>query len=81
MISICLIFKRLYEIMKSLPLSKVYELIEPGPVVLNKFNLLIREVQRASIDPKQKNPKMIHHQGHGVFVVDGNKIKMRSQKK
>ena len=66
--------------MKSLPLSKVYELIEPGPVVLNKFNLFILEVQRAWVDPKQKNLKMIHHQGMVFLLSTAIKLKCDRRK-
>ena len=66
--------------MKSLPLSKVYELIEPSPVVLNKFNLFILEVQRAWIDPKQKNPKMIHQQGMVFLLSTAIKLKCSRRK-
>lgn len=46
----------------------------------NKFNLFILEVVKAWRDPAQKNPKTIHHHGYGSFVVDGEKIKLKSGK-
>ena len=41
-----------------------------------KYNLFLLEVVKAWIDPKQKNPKTIHHKGYGSFVVDGETIKL-----
>ena len=46
--------------------------------VVNKFNLFVLEVLKAWSDPEQKNPKTIHHCGHGKFVVDGELIKLKS---
>jgi flavin reductase (DIM6/NTAB) family NADH-FMN oxidoreductase RutF len=43
-----------------------------------KYDLFILEVVNAWIDPKQKNPKTIHHQGYGKFVVDGRTIQLAS---
>ena len=39
--------------------------------LVNSHNLFILEVVQAWIDPKQKNPKTLHHQGFGKFAVDG----------
>jgi len=47
--------------------------------LVNKYNLFIVEVVKAWIDPKQKNPKTIHHRGYGTFVVDGNVIRLKSK--
>jgi flavin reductase (DIM6/NTAB) family NADH-FMN oxidoreductase RutF len=47
--------------------------------LVNKHNLFILEVLKAWIDPAQKNPKTIHHQGYGTFVVDGATIKLKSR--
>jgi flavin reductase (DIM6/NTAB) family NADH-FMN oxidoreductase RutF len=46
----------------------------------NKFNLFILEVVKAWSDPAQKNPKTIHHHGFGSFIVDGEQIKLKSEK-
>ncbi|OGP19221.1 MAG: flavin reductase [Deltaproteobacteria bacterium GWA2_55_10] len=46
-----------------------------------KYNLFILEVLKAWIDPAQKRPKTIHHQGSGTFVVDGPTIKLNSKMK
>ena len=47
--------------------------------LVNKYNLFVLEVLKAWIDPKQSNPKTIHHHGYGKFVVDGDAIKLRSK--
>ena len=45
----------------------------------NKYNLFVVEVLKAWTDPAQKNPKTIHHQGYGRFVVDGKTITLKSK--
>ena len=47
--------------------------------LVNKYNLVVLEVVKAWTDPKQKNPKTIHHHGYGTFVVDGETIKLKSK--
>jgi flavin reductase (DIM6/NTAB) family NADH-FMN oxidoreductase RutF len=47
--------------------------------LVNKYNLFVLEVIKAWIDPMQKNPKTIHHQGYGRFVVDGEIINLKSK--
>ena len=44
-----------------------------------QYNLFILEVLTAWIDPAQKRPKTIHHQGYGTFVVDGRTIRLKSK--
>ena len=44
-----------------------------------QYNLFIVEVVKAWIDRSQKNPRTIHHQGYGKFVVDGEIIKLPSK--
>jgi flavin reductase (DIM6/NTAB) family NADH-FMN oxidoreductase RutF len=44
-----------------------------------KYNLFVLEVLKAWIDPAQKHPKTIHHQGYGRFVVDGPSITLASK--
>jgi flavin reductase (DIM6/NTAB) family NADH-FMN oxidoreductase RutF len=39
--------------------------------LINRYNLFILEAVKAWVDPKQKKPKTIHHQGYGTFVADG----------
>lgn len=48
--------------------------------LVNTHNLFVLEVVKAWIDPRQKDPKTIHHRGYGVFVVDGEIIKLKSRK-
>jgi flavin reductase (DIM6/NTAB) family NADH-FMN oxidoreductase RutF len=45
-----------------------------------RYGLFILEVLKAWIDPAQKKPKTLHHQGYGTFAVDGETIKLRSRK-
>jgi flavin reductase (DIM6/NTAB) family NADH-FMN oxidoreductase RutF len=47
--------------------------------LVNKYNLFVLEVLKAWIDPAQKDPKTIHHRGHGRFAVDGETIKLKSR--
>ena len=46
-----------------------------------KYNIFILEVLKAWITPNKKRPLTIHHCGNGVFVVDGEVIKLPSKKK
>lgn len=46
-----------------------------------KYNLFILEIVKAWIRPMKKRPRMIHHCGKGIFVVDGDVIKLPSKKK
>ncbi|CAN7789994.1 flavin reductase family protein [Caballeronia sp. LjRoot34] len=46
--------------------------------LVNKYDLFVLEVLKAWRDPVQRNPKTIHHRGYGVFVVDGETIRLRS---
>lgn len=46
-----------------------------------KYNIFICEVVKAWIDRSQKNPRTIHHQGNGKFMVDGATIKLPSRMK
>ena len=47
--------------------------------LVKKYNLFVLEVVQAWTDPKQTNPKTIHHHGYGSFVVDGKTIKLNSK--
>ncbi len=47
--------------------------------LVNRYNLFILEVLKAWVDPAQKRPKTIHHQGFGTFAVDGPIIKLKSR--
>jgi len=47
--------------------------------LVNKYGLFVLEVVKAWTDPAQKNPKTIHHQGFGRFIVDGEVIQLKSK--
>ncbi len=47
--------------------------------LVNKYDLFVLEVLKAWRDPRQRNPKTIHHRGYGVFVVDGETIRPKSR--
>ena len=47
--------------------------------LVHTYNLFVLEVLKAWIDPAQKDPKTIHHQGYGTFVVDGAIMKLKSR--
>jgi flavin reductase (DIM6/NTAB) family NADH-FMN oxidoreductase RutF len=49
--------------------------------LVQRYNIFIVEVVKAWIDRSQKNPRTIHHHGKGVFVVDGETIKLPSRMK
>lgn len=46
--------------------------------MVDKYNLFVLEVVKAWIDPAQKHPQTIHHQGGGAFMVAGETIKLPS---
>lgn len=47
----------------------------------NKYNFFVLEVLKAWCNSSLKQPKMLHHQGKGIFVIDGKKIKLPSKMK
>lgn len=49
--------------------------------MVNKYNFFVLEVVKAWIDPAMKNPRTLHHQGNGVFMVGGESIKLPSKMK
>ena len=49
--------------------------------LVTKYGIFILEVVQAWLDPAKKHPRTIHHQGKGVFAVDGKTIKLRSKMK
>lgn len=49
--------------------------------MVNKYCMFVLEVVKAWIDPAVKNPRTIHHRGHGSFAVDGEMIKLKSKMK
>jgi flavin reductase (DIM6/NTAB) family NADH-FMN oxidoreductase RutF len=46
-----------------------------------RYNLFILEGVRAWIDPRKKDPRMLHHLGKDVFRVSGKKIKLPNKMK
>ena len=49
--------------------------------MVSRYGLFVLEVIQAWIDPKVKNPRTIHHQGTGNFMVAGERIKLKSKMK
>lgn len=47
--------------------------------LVDAYGLFILEVLKAWVDPKQKNPKTIHHRGYGKFAVDGKTMRLKSK--
>ncbi len=47
--------------------------------MVNKYNFFVLEVIKAWIDPAQKNPRTLHSQGKGQFMVAGETIKLPSK--
>jgi flavin reductase (DIM6/NTAB) family NADH-FMN oxidoreductase RutF len=47
--------------------------------MMNKYNFFVLEVVKAWLDPAQKNPRTLHHQGKGVFMLAGDTIKLPSK--
>ena len=47
--------------------------------MVNRHNLFVLEVVKAWTDPKQVDPKTIHHRGYGAFSVDGETIHLQSR--
>lgn len=47
--------------------------------MVNKYGFFVLEVVQAWHDPAQKNPRTLHHQGRGVFMVAGETIKLPSR--
>jgi hypothetical protein len=48
---------------------------------VNKYNFFVLEVVKAWIDKSIENPRTLHHQGKGVFMVAGDTIKLPSKMK
>ena len=49
--------------------------------MIAKYNLFVLEVVKAWIDPSQKHPQTLHHQGKGIFAVDGEMLRLPSKMK
>jgi flavin reductase (DIM6/NTAB) family NADH-FMN oxidoreductase RutF len=46
--------------------------------MVNRYDLFVLEAVRAWRDPRQRNPKTVHHGGRGSFVVDGETMRLKS---
>jgi flavin reductase (DIM6/NTAB) family NADH-FMN oxidoreductase RutF len=49
--------------------------------LVTQYGIFILEVVKAWIDPSNKHPRTIHHQGKGKFAVDGETINLPSKMK
>ncbi len=48
--------------------------------LVTKYNFFILQVVQAWVDPARKNPRTIHHQGEGEFMVAGRTLHLPSPK-
>lgn len=49
--------------------------------MVNRYGLFIVEVVHAWVDAAVKNPRTLHHRGHGVFMVAGEVIRTATRMK
>lgn len=49
--------------------------------LVTPYGLFVLEVVQAWIDPAVKDPRTLHHLGHGNFMVAGERIKLKSKMK
>jgi flavin reductase (DIM6/NTAB) family NADH-FMN oxidoreductase RutF len=56
------------------------ECVVKDSYLVPRYNLFILEVVQAWIDPRQKRPRTLHHQGYGRFAVDGETLRLKSTK-
>jgi flavin reductase (DIM6/NTAB) family NADH-FMN oxidoreductase RutF len=49
--------------------------------LMNRYNFFVLEVVQAWIEPARKDPRTLHHRGHGAFMVAGETIKLASKMK
>jgi flavin reductase (DIM6/NTAB) family NADH-FMN oxidoreductase RutF len=47
----------------------------------NRYNFFVLEVVQAWVDPTCLTPKTLHHRGHGLFMVAGESLKLKSRMK
>lgn len=47
----------------------------------NRYGFFVLEVVKAWIDPRRKDPRTLHHRGHGRFMVAGRTIRLKSRMK
>lgn len=49
--------------------------------LVDTYNFFVLEVLKAWVDPAVKDPRTLHHRGHGAFMVAGETIRLRSKMK
>lgn len=49
--------------------------------LVNRYNFFVLEVIKAWMDSSRKQPRTLHHRGHGTFMVAGETIKLPSKMK
>lgn len=49
--------------------------------MVDRYGLFVLEVVKAWIDPARKDPRTLHHRGHGRFMVAGPTIRLPSRMK
>jgi flavin reductase (DIM6/NTAB) family NADH-FMN oxidoreductase RutF len=49
--------------------------------LMNRYNFFVLEVVKAWVDPKEKNPRTLHHRGRGHFMVAGKTLRTASRAK
>ena len=49
--------------------------------LVNRYNFFVLEVLKAWVDPKCKDPRTLHHRGHGKFMVAGETVQWPSKMK
>lgn len=47
--------------------------------LMNRYNFFVLEVVKAWIDPKEKEPRTLHHRGRGRFMVAGKTLRTTSR--
>jgi len=49
--------------------------------MVRKYSLFVLEVVKAWVDPAVKNPRTLHHRGHGNFMITGKTVTLKSKMK
>ena len=49
--------------------------------LMNRYNFFVLEVVKAWVDPKEKDPRTLHHRGRGHFMVAGKTLRTTSRAK
>jgi flavin reductase (DIM6/NTAB) family NADH-FMN oxidoreductase RutF len=48
--------------------------------MVSRYGFFVLEVVKAWIDPARKEPRTLHHMGHGKFMVAGETVRLPSRK-